>query len=692
MYRIARMESLNVKLEAIPEVQATNVVKVGRSSIVLQRNAQRLLEDAKQQNRSTARKSIHFENYEQRLSILCSPPHIVPSQHWSVLMRDMTIKHDMPEFLEKLRASKLRAMKLKQRLIKAVRRLILQRAVQRMKKRLELYNQQQKSRQTLLKMQSESLMNRRAVTSRDSFTNFWRRMRKFRGSVSFVGKFDESVEKEILRRWMKQHHLSSTVWSLFDEGEIDELFKTMEWSIKIWNYGTAIFKKGDDGKYFYTILDGEISLWILKDGIVIDTNPPPDSTKKGIVDAANKAVGGFQQTPHEQSDMGKWEKILTLQSPVSFGELALFPNGTGKRNASCVARNQCLMLLIDKENYLRFIHERIMRTRNERARLYSHFKRNTSAANLEKLVIIASIGMLIRFVSLCYVDWLSLHWCVLCVAIEQIVEALHVIIPDRIHAAKDEIHFDKQSVYLIKEGTVGLCFSSEKKRDLTLQRGRATAWSSQHPFLELGPGSIVDCRVLYEVGMTRFGSKGVDGFDKLDELQMRDYDRIYYIAKTQVILQKFKLNTFVQIGNFDLFALCRVAKMELYLVMERYNEHKQTLAEMDRKRILKRTEVKGEIRRRRLQNPGILRSSMYDKSPLELYQMKEKDGMLSAMRMSGTNPSMDIVESEQFSIFSAGNPTMPLNLTGTMNRYSTPLPPPLKIIRVPRNELPAIFL
>lgn len=368
-------------------------------------------------------------------------------------------------------------------------------------------------------------------------------------------------------------------------------------------------------------------------------------------------------------DRMRVERIKCITCPVSFGELALFPGGDGLRNATCVARSQCLVLLIDGANYLQHIYAKIMRWRNKTAGCYTHLKRNSSKANLERLTIVASI------------------------AIAETLEPLHVVIPDRVHSFKEERQLDAESIYMIHSGTVGICLSSDGRCDLTLKRGRAMTWSSQTPLFELGAGSIIDIRVLHAVGMKRFTASRKNRllFARLSEDETAIANRIYYIAKTKVVLQKFKLNTFVEVGKFDLFALCNVARMELGLVIDRYNEHRHKLERQRQwKRMLKQRK-RVSMQEKRANDPGILGSALHDKEPLELFKMNTR--RLSRFRIPTQVPRKE--RSLHFAV-AEEDEEKEVHRMSIMPRaswaHSDPLPEPLEIIHVPRDELPPEFL
>ena len=230
----ARETSLKSRVSNVfGETHFHNTVRVGRASIVLKRNAHKILDDAhfsleETRNSSAsprARKSL-FEHYELGKSFIKNPTGIsdADSKHWTVLIRNLTTHHDMDQILVQVRASKLRAMALRKRLIKAVRRLILQRAVAKMKKRVDEYNQTQRSRQSLLKLYGRKRRERREnrlshnIKAQQSFQDAWRSMQ---------------TQNQILTKWMREYQHTSTVWSLFSRKEIDTLFKTMKWEIKV---------------------------------------------------------------------------------------------------------------------------------------------------------------------------------------------------------------------------------------------------------------------------------------------------------------------------------------------------------------------------------------------------------------------------------------------------------------------------
>ena len=545
------------------------------------------------------------------------------SKHYSQLIKNITVDQNMEELLNDIRKSKIRGMKARAKLIKNIRKVMLQCAVAKMKKRLDEYERDQQRRQQILAAQSHD-------RAQSEFYQFWTSSHVI---GTLFGDFGDNTKHEILNKWLNNgYHKKSNIWNLFNkENEIHKLFDVMEFDIKLYSFGSTIFEKDAKGGYFYTILDGQVSIWI-----------PSKGTS------------------------GKWEKLKVLEAPQCFGELALFPNGTGKRNATCLSMGQCLMLLVSKENYLKYIHEKIMKKQKKNAKMYQHLKRSSSKENLERLAIIATIAM------------------------EQIFEPLTVIIPDKIHEFNDDIQFDKNSIYVIKSGVVSLCVSSEKQRDMTLKKGKANTRSSQSSFLELGAGSIIDCRTMYLMGIKRYNHRNIYKYEQ------SVVKRIYYIAKTNVVVEKFKLNSFIEVGGFNLHSLYQVAKMELFIVIQNYKKtngvniiHQQ----WDKVFNIKEDKVI-DLKKHRYTNPAILNTNIWYKSPLELYEINEQKQLQSDEKSDDTN-SCEIIEFDE-------TPSKTETPSDVDSNYhydpitaipicSAPLPDPLKVIKVSYKDLPSIF-
>ena len=220
-------------------------------------------------------------------------------------------------------------------------------------------------------------------------------------------------------------------------------------------------------------------------------------------------------------------------------------------------------------------------------------------------------------------------------------------------------------------------------------------WSSQTPFFELGPGSIIDIRVLHAVGRRRFTASRKNRllFARLTADETAIANRIYYIAKTKVVLQKFKVDTFVEVGKFDLFALCNVARMELGLVVDRYNEYRHKLERQREWKKMVKQRKRVSMREKRANDPGILGSALHDKEPLELYKMNTNRLSRFRIRIPVPVPT----RKERSLHFATGTDSdEQVHRMSIMPRaswaHSEPLPEPLEIIHVPRDELPPEFL
>ena len=237
-------------------------------------------------------------------------------RYWHQVVKGTQNQENVESLIQKVKESKKRAKQSRQKLIKTINRVQFQCDLKKMKVRLEHYNKKKQVKYN--------------TKQQKSFDEFWR---SFSILCTLFDEFDQHTQNEILSKWMKQYYKQCDIWSLFTELEISEIFQEMNFEIKLYSAGQTLFSKGKKGRYFYTILAGNVSIW---------TN---------------------NKTNH------KWEKIKILERTSVFGELALFPSGITKRNATCITDSKCLLMLINKQNYLKYLHDKIMKSRKKPAEI-----------------------------------------------------------------------------------------------------------------------------------------------------------------------------------------------------------------------------------------------------------------------------------------------------------------------------------
>ena len=141
-----------------------------------------------------------------------------------------------------------------------------------------------------------------------------------------------------------------------------DLFRALEFSVQLQlcNFlsyefcraGETVFTQGDVGSKFYIIIDGQVAVRVNNAyGNAEDWRAAKLRRQKSVSKKGATKSGASKEEPQEG------DRVATLQSGDTFGELALVGKGGELRQATVKAELDCHLLVIEKENYDRMLSD-----------------------------------------------------------------------------------------------------------------------------------------------------------------------------------------------------------------------------------------------------------------------------------------------------------------------------------------------